>query len=135
MNETKIMTIFKKLNTGDSKGRKLKPGAKLPFAKTIESQLNGKNNNIVTAGVFALLPADIAKKIHDKKLVDDLSYNEIQLICGVILLNRNNNNCFVHLTETGELLLKNLILDPTLYNKKTLMLRNIFITQERQLVL
>lgn len=134
--ENQIKTILQSMvnaNQNEKKGRKRKPAAVLTFTNLIKKQLLSKD--IVTCGVFSLLPSGIAYKIHDKSNFDKLTFNEIKTICDVILKNTNNKNCFIYLTEDGLNNLQTISKDPTLYNKKLLDVRNIFNTQERQMLL
>ena len=101
--ETQVKTILQSMvnaNQNSKKGRKRKPGATLTFISLIKKQLLSKD--IVTCGVFSLLPGDIAVKINNKKEFDTLTHEEIKLICDVILRNINNKNCFIYLTEDGK---------------------------------
>jgi len=134
--ETQVKSILQSMvnaNQNAKKGRKKKPGATLTFISLIKKQLLSKD--IVTCGVFSLLPGDAAVKINDKKEFDTLTHEEIKIICDVILKNTNNKNCFIYLTEDGKNNLQNIRKNPELYNKRLLDLRNIFNTQERQMVL
>lgn len=134
--ETHVKTILQSMvnaNQNAKKGRKRKPGAILTFTNLIKHQIATKD--IVTCGLFSILPKNIAIKINDKKEFDLLTHDEIKIICDVILKNTNNNKCFIYLTENGKNKLTYISNNPDSYNKKLLDIRTIFNTQERQMIL
>ena len=131
--KTVVDILQRLINSKKSKGRKPKPGSKDTFVKLIKKQMCSKQ--IVTCGIFQLLPRDVSEKIHNKQLISTLTKEDIFNIFNLISKNKENKKCFVFLTNEGEKMIDEFVKKPELFNTATVNLRTMFNTQERQLVL